>query len=113
MMQTLTSQNDQLTFDLNTLAIINEAEYILEKDGNSLLVRGVSENITHNGISLSTVIARLLKRIKALEEIVEKEEEVVIPVSITSFNMDIPSINEEGTIVNPIFNWTYNITTVD
>lgn len=25
---------DQLTFDLNTLAIINEAEYILEKDGN-------------------------------------------------------------------------------
>ena len=29
-----TFDGDQLTFDLNTLAIINEAEFILEKDGN-------------------------------------------------------------------------------
>ena len=101
---------DKLSADVR---ISSSIDNILEKDGNSLLVRGVSENITHNGISLNTIIARLQRRIKALEEIIEKEEEVVIPVSITSFNMDIPSINEEGTTVNPIFNWTYNISTVD
>lgn len=101
---------DKLSADVR---ISTNLDNILEKDGNSLLVRGVTENITHNGISLNTVINRLQKRIKALEEIIEKEEEVVIPISITSFSMNIPSENEEGTIVNPVFTWTYNISTVD
>ena len=101
---------DKLSADVR---ISSNLDNILEKDGNSLLVRGVTENITHNGITLNTVINRLQKRIKALEEIIEKGEEVVVPISITSFSMNIPSENEEGTVVNPIFTWTYNISTVD
>ena len=101
---------DKLSADVRISSNLNN---ILEKDGNSLLVQGVTENITHNGIALNTVINRLQRRIKALEEIIEKEEEVIIPISITSFSMNVPSENEEGTIINPVFTWTYNISQVD
>lgn len=105
---------DKLSADVR---ISTRTDNILEKDGNTLFVKGSSDNIDHNGTALNVVIRRLTKRVAALEKIIEEcgcgEEEVVIPVSITSFESDCPLINELGLTLNPLFTWTYNISTVD
>lgn len=105
---------DKLSADVR---ISNRVDNILEKDGNALFVQGTTDNIDHNGTALNVVIRRLNKRIAALEKIIEEcgcgEDEVVIPVSIISFESNCELINELGTTIDPLFTWTYNISTVD
>lgn len=105
---------DKLSADVR---ISTRTDNILEKDGNTLFVQGTTDNIDHNGTALNVVIRRLNKRIAALEKIIEEcgcgEEDVVIPVSITSFEANCELINELGITINPLFTWTYNISTVD
>lgn len=97
---------DKLSADVR---ISTHLDNILEKDGNSLLVRGVSENITHDGVALNTVIKVIFEKLKELED----SGGTSVPLSITTFKMNIPEENEEGTSVNPIFTWTYNVSKVD
>lgn len=105
---------DKLSADVR---ISTRTDNILEKDGNTLFVQGTTDNIDHNGTALNVVIRRLNKRIAALEKIIEEcgcgEEEVIIPISITSFDANCDLINEWGLTLNPLFTWTYNISTVD
>lgn len=105
---------DKLSADVR---ISTRVDNILEKDGNTLFVQGTTDNIDHNGTPLNIVIKRLNKRITELEKIIEEcgcgEEEVIIPISITSFGSDCETINELGLTINPTFSWTYNISKVD
>lgn len=105
---------DKLSADVR---ISTRTDNILEKDGNTLLVRGVTENIDHNGTALNVIIKRLQKRIAALEKIIEEGdfggEETIIPVSIVSFEANCPLENELGITLNPTFTWSYNISKVD
>lgn len=102
---------DKLSADVRLSTRIDN---ILEKDGNSLLVRGITDNIDHSGVSLKVVINRLQKRIAALEKIVEEGDVgTVIPLHITSFVSDIKGPYEYGTTINPTFSWVYNVNSVD
>jgi hypothetical protein len=105
---------DKLSADVR---ISTRTDNILEKDGNTLFVKGTTENIDHNGTALNVIIKRLQKRIAALEKIIEEgnfdEEETIIPVSIVSFEANCPLINELGLSISPIFTWSYNISKVD
>lgn len=51
------SGKDYLSAEVN---ISNSKDNILEKEGNVLIVRGTSDNITHNGINLSEVLNNLI-----------------------------------------------------
>lgn len=100
---------DKLSADVR---ISTRTDNILEKDGNTLLVRGVTENIDHNGTALNIIIKRLQKRIAALEKIIEEGDfgggGSTIPLQILSF---YPSNQQDkyelGTSVT--LNWIYNI----
>lgn len=87
---------------------------IIERDGNSLLVRGTSDNIDHDGTALNVIIKRLQKRIAALEKIVEEgDTSTVVPINIVSFTADCKTINELGSVINPTLSWVYNISSVE
>ncbi len=107
---------DKLSADVR---ISSRVDNILEKDGNTLFVQGTTDNIDHNGTALNLVIRRLNKRIAALEKIIEEgnfgDDEVIVPINITSFDTDIehPLECELGTTINPYFSWSYNIGKVD
>lgn len=105
---------DKLSADVR---ISTRVDNILEKDGNTLYVQGTTDNIDHNGTALNVVIRRLNKRIAALEKIIEEggynDDEVVIPISIVTFEANCDTINELGLTINPTFTWTYNISKVD
>lgn len=102
---------DRLSADVR---LSTRTDNIIEKDGNSLLVRGVTSNIDHNGTTLDVIVKRLQKRIAALEKLIEEGDVgTVVPINIVSFISDCNSVNELGTIINPTFSWTYNINNVD
>lgn len=102
---------DRLSADVR---LSTRTDNIIEKDGNTLLVRGSSDNIAHNGTSLDVIIKRLQKRIAALEKIIEEGDVgTVIPLSIVSFTANCDTVNELGLTINPTFSWTYNINNVD
>ena len=110
---------DKLSADVRISTKVNN---ILEKDGNSLLVQGTTDNIDHNGTALSTIIKRLQKRITALEEFIEDcgcgdggggGGNVVTPISILGFTADTPLVNDLGSVINPTFTWSYNTPGVD
>ena len=60
---------DKLSADVR---ISTRVDNILEKDGNTLFVKGTTDNIDHNGTPLNIVIKRLNKRITELEKIIEE-----------------------------------------
>lgn len=102
---------DKLSADVR---ISRRTDNILEKDGNTLLVRGTTDNLDHSGTALNVVINRLQKRIAALEKIIEEGDVgTVIPINIVSFNSDCPKINELGTTITANLSWVYNISGVD
>lgn len=102
---------DKLSADVR---LSRRTDNIIERDGNSLLVRGTSDNIDHDGTALNVIIKRLQKRIAALEKIVEEGDTgTVVPINIVSFNADCDTVNELGSIINPTLSWVYNISSVE
>lgn len=99
---------DKLSADVR---LSTNPDNILIKDGNTLLVEGISSNIDHNGVALNIIINRLQKRIKALEEALEENTQA--PISIMSFTADCELIAEIGSVLNPTFTWSYNLNKID
>lgn len=99
---------DKLSADVR---LSTDPDNILVKDGNTLLVKGTSDNIDHNGVALNVIITRLQKRIKALEEAMEETNQA--PISIVSFVADCDLVAEIGTTLNPTFTWSYNLSKID
>lgn len=99
---------DKLSADVR---LSTNPDNILVKDGNTLLVEGVTSNIDHNGTALNVIINRLQKRIKALEEAMEETNQA--PISIVSFIADCDLTAETGTVLNPTFTWSYNLNKID
>lgn len=78
---------DRLSADVR-LAI--DKHNILEKQGNTLIVRGTSDNITHKDANLEVVIDSLQVEIDAEKERAEKAEEALVDQVAEKADIDSP-----------------------